>query len=308
MNAYSTESMGTVLFDYRIKVLDDPVPEKAKILIQLISEWNHTLGYLLFSIPWYKYFDTPTFKRFIEVEKQKNQMSADYVNMTQEVLKSKSPEERIDLYHFLKQEGLSDDEAFANVVGALFAGVDSITITALWLIYNLGRFPAVQQTLREEILSIVGHNNPITAENLKQLKYLRNTIKESLRLSSTSFGFMRVLPQPVVVSGYEIPPNNPIILPTYILSKNPNYFPDPNNFKPERYFTEEHPMQKWINLPFGTGPRMCAGFRLAELGLYVLAAKLVQHFEWKSEEEVEPIQKLFVLPDRPLKIHWKILS
>jgi len=208
----------------------------------------------------------------------------------------------------MKQEKVNPQQAFKNATVMFFVGADSTTNSILWLIHNLGRYPAVQQKLREEIHSVLGTDKPITPENLKQLKYLRNTIKESLRLTPTLHSLVRYLDQPVVVSGYEVPAKTPIILPHLVVNKNPTYFPDPYNFKPERWFTEEHPLQKWINLPFGTGPRMCQGFRISELEMFVAAAKLVQNFEWVSEEEVEPLQETFIKPDRPLKVHWKPLK
>jgi len=112
----------------------------------------------------------------------------------------------------------------------------------------------------------------------------------------------------VVISGYEIPPKIPIILASLVPNNNPTYFPDPESFKPERWFKEEHPLQKWAHLPFGYGPRMCQGFRVSELEMYICIAKLIQNFEWVSEKEVQPKLELFIKPDRPLKIHWKALN
>jgi len=304
----SVEGIGSVLFDYRLRVLSENIPEKSKQFLETLERWNHLLQYLLFSFPWYLYFDTPTWKQFINTSIQLEQIASHYVKMADELNKNKPAEERIDLFHFLKQEGLSEQEATVNTVSMFIGGSDTTRYTLLWLIYNLGRFPLVQQTLREEINSVVRYNTPITSENLKQLKYLRNTIKESMRLTPVTYGVTRVLDDPIVVSGYEIPPKTPILLPFYRVNKNPQYFPDPYNFKPERFFTEENPIQKWVHLPFGAGPRMCQGFRVSELEMYIAIAKLVQNFEWKSEEEVEPIEKLTIVPERKLKIHWKPLQ
>jgi len=207
----------------------------------------------------------------------------------------------------MKSEGFTDEQTFKNASSMFIVGTDSTTNSILWLVHNLGRYPEVQKALRQEIHSVLGRNGPVTPDNLKHLKYLRNTIKESLRLTPTLHANVRFLDQPVVISGYEIPAKTPILLPYIVVGKDPKYFPDPLNFKPERWLKEEHPLQKWIHLPFGTGPRMCQGFRISELEMYMMAAKLVQNYEWESQEEVEPILETFIKPDRPLKIQWKSL-
>jgi len=126
-----------------------------------------------------------------------------------------------------------------------------------------------------------------------------------MRLTPTIHGLLRVLDNPIVISGYEIPAKTPIFLPQMVLNKDPLYFPDPEEFKPDRWNEEGHPLQRWIQLPFGFGPRMCQGFRVSELEMYTACAKLVQNFKWKTEETVKPYLETFIKPDKPLKILWE---
>jgi cytochrome P450 len=265
------------------------------------------MAFLLSSVPLYYYFNTPKWKQFNKTFDKLEDISLEFVKTAEEINKSKPAEERLDLIHFMKQEGLNDSQVFKNATSMFIVGSDSTSNSLLWLLHNLGRFPEAQKKLREEIFSVLGKSKPIVSEDIRQLKYLRNTIKESLRLTPTLHGLVRFFDKPMVVSGYEIPPKVPIILSLLTANVDPNYFPDPKNFKPERWFNEGHPLQKWINLPFGFGPRMCQGFRISELEMYICMAKLVQNFEWISEEEVEPKLETFTKPDRPLKIHWKAL-
>jgi hypothetical protein len=51
-----------------------------------------------------------------------------------------------------------------------------------------------------------------------------------------------------------------------------------------------------------------AGARVAKLELYVGLAKLVQNFEWTTKGLVEPFNAVFIHPDRPLDIDWKLLA
>jgi len=235
-------------------------------------------------------------------------LSRKFVLTAEEQNKNKPSEERVDLMHFMNQSGVDQQQALMNSSTMFFLGSDSTTNSLLWIIYNIGRFPAVQETLRKEVRSVLGNDKPMTSESLRQMKYLRNTIKESMRLTPTLHILVKSLDDPIVISNYEVPRNSPILLPLWVVNKNPTYFPDPYNFKPERFLTEEHPLQKWIHLPFGNGPRMCQGFRVSELEMYVATAKLVQNFEWTVEEEAEPFLKIFIAPEKPLKVRWKPLT
>lgn len=51
----------------------------------------------------------------------------------------------------------------------------------LWLLYNLGRNPHVQENLYQEIESVVGKEEDVTSQSLAKLSYLKACVKESLR-------------------------------------------------------------------------------------------------------------------------------
>jgi len=306
--AFSTEGIASVMFDYRIRVLNDPVPESAQKFLSSLQETFLHLSRLVYSLPFYYYFNTPTWNKYTKSMNELENLSRKFVLTAEEQNKNKPSEERVDLMHFMNQSGVDQQQALMNSSTMFFLGSDSTTNSLLWIIYNIGRFPAVQETLRKEVRSVLGNDKPMTSESLRQMKYLRNTIKESMRLTPTLHILVKSLDDPIVISNYEVPRNSPILLPLWVVNKNPTYFPDPYNFKPERFLTEEHPLQKWIHLPFGNGPRMCQGFRVSELEMYVATAKLVQNFEWTVEEEAEPFLKIFIAPEKPLKVRWKPLT
>jgi len=206
--------------------------------------------------------------------------------------------------------GFPKAKCFGTRELCFFAGADSTTNSMLWLIYNLGRFPDVQTKLRNEIRSVKKPSEPLTPGILKNLRYLRDTVKESLRLTPTIPGLFRILDEPIVVSGYQIPAKIPIVLMMYNVSEMDQYFPEANKFKPERWHPSD-PSQKpnpFIHLPFGWGPRMCQGFRVSELEMYIALTKLVENFEWETTAEATPYAESFIRPEKPLEIKWKVLS
>ncbi len=65
----------------------------------------------------------------------------------------------------------------------------------------------------------------------------------------------------------------------YVIGRDEKVFPDPDSFKPERWLRESSNVSStFASVPFGFGPRMCIGRRLAELELYLALARVCTHF------------------------------
>ncbi|KAK2571369.1 Cytochrome P450 27C1 [Acropora cervicornis] len=126
----------------------------------------------------------------------------------------------------------------------------------------------------------------------------------SLRLSSVLPGNARVLDQDIVLSGYRIPAKTFIAMELYCTAHSEKYFKDAMEFKPERWLRENRDeYHAFANLPFGYGVRMCLGRRVAELEIYLFLCKLLQRFRIEYVgEELEPIQKLLSVPEKPVKV------
>ena len=55
--------------------------------------------------------------------------------------------------------------------------------STLWWLYNLARFPEVQEKLYQEIESVLGKDDDVTPQHLAKLRYLKACLKESMRLN-----------------------------------------------------------------------------------------------------------------------------
>lgn len=103
------------------------------------------------------------------------------------------------------------------------------------------------------------HGSPFN--QLHELKYLEMCIKESLRIYPSVPFISRLAGEGVVTSqGYKIPKNTHIHIHIYDLHHNPDIYPDPEKFEPDRFLPENtlkrHP---FAYLPFSGGPRNCIG-------------------------------------------------
>lgn len=97
----------------------------------------------------------------------------------------------------------------------------------------------------------------------------------------------------VVFSGYNVPKGTVVFADFYITGRNPNYFEEPEKFKPERWLKkgEGHP---YGSLPFSFGPRMCLGRRVAELELWVLMIKVSLKLREKHEKACASLRAAFI--------------
>lgn len=125
---------------------------------------------------------------------------------------------------------------------------------------------------------------------MRNMPYLRAVIKESMRVLSVVIGTGRKLAKDVVLSGYHVPKDTHVIMPTLFELASPKQYPQPSKFIPERWLRDNNdhqcPLAKnahpFTFTPFGFGSRMCVGKRIADLEMEVLIANVIRNFklEW----------------------------
>ena len=166
----------------------------------------------------------------------------------------------------------------------------SSTLAALF--YYLSEYKDVQSKLREQILSVLEANKgEITYESLKDLNYLEQVMFEALRLCPPLGSQMKVCTEEVTLTGPDgltctLKPGSPVIVPGMALHRDSKYWPDPEVFNPDRFSPDNQANRnKYVYLPFGEGPRMCVGVRLATMMIKQVVCALL------AEYSVEPSSK-----------------
>ncbi|EPY85615.1 hypothetical protein CB1_000362018, partial [Camelus ferus] len=154
---------------------------------------------------------------------------------------------------------LSHEEIREEVDTFMFEGHDTTAAAVNWSLYLLGSYPEVQKKVDNELEEIFGKSDrPATLEDLKKLKYLECVIKESLRLFPPVPFFARNLNEDCDVGGYKIVKGSQVIIVPYALHRDPRYFPDPEEFVPERFLPENSKgRHSYAYVPFSAGPRNC---------------------------------------------------
>nr|XP_048274757.1 25-hydroxyvitamin D-1 alpha hydroxylase, mitochondrial [Myodes glareolus] len=211
------------------------------------------------------------------------------------------------LTHFLFREKLPVQSIVGNVTELLLAGVDTVSNTLSWTLYELSRHPEVQSALHCEIKAAVGPGSRAQPQALSQLRLLKAVIKEVLRLYPVVPGNSRVPDRDICVGDYIIPQNTLVSLCHYATSRDPAQFPEPNSFNPARWLGGGPAPHPFASLPFGFGKRSCIGRRLAELELQMALVQILTHFEVLPEPgalPVRPMTRTVLVPERSINLQF----
>ncbi|XP_067023575.1 cytochrome P450 27C1-like [Acropora muricata] len=313
LKKFSMESIGTVAFNTRLGLYQDPPPEKALKFIEAVDTFFIQTQKML-NLPsamTRQYIDTPALKKFFKAADDIVDIGEYFITNKMKELKEMT-EKGIEvsdevvpvLTYLLTTQNLSLEEVNGLAIDVISAGVDTTATALLWMMYHLGSYPGVQDQLYQEFERVVGKDGNITSNNIGKLSFLKACLKESMRLSNVLPGNARVLDQDMVLSGYRIPAKTFISMELYCTAHSEKYFKDAMEFKPERWLRENRDeYHAFANLPFGYGVRMCLGRRIAELEIYLFLCKLLQRFRIEYVgEELEPIQKLLSVPEKPVKV------
>ncbi|KAI8149550.1 cytochrome P450 [Fennellomyces sp. T-0311] len=179
--------------------------------------------------------------------------------------------------------GLSDENIINQVVTFLIAGHDTTANTLSWCLYELSRHPDIEAKMLQEISNTgITHDKVPTTDQISQLKYMNQVLKETLRKYPPVKILTKYCKKECVVSGgYRIPKGTFCQVNTYSMHHNTEVYPDPEKFDPERFTPEEEQKRsRFAWLPFSTGPRACIGMAFALQEAKVVLAMFLHRFKF----------------------------
>ncbi|XP_045448577.1 cytochrome P450 9e2-like [Melitaea cinxia] len=183
----------------------------------------------------------------------------------------------------------SDVDLIAQAVLFFIAGFESVSIAASFALFELARHPDIQERLAREIKEQnVKNGGKVDFSSLQSMKYLDMVISEIIRLWPPGLSMERICtkdynlgkPNSKAEKDFIIRKGEVVWMPIWCFHRDPNYFPNPEKFDPERFSDDnKHEINQMAYMPFGFGPRNCIGSRFALCELKALLYQILLHLE-----------------------------
>ena len=200
-----------------------------------------------------------------------------------------------------KSEGyLSNGEIVGSMIEIILASYDTIRGTLSYTAYQLALNPSIQDHLVREIREYYDANPDASLYDVAEnIDYVAMVLYESLRIFTFTPDTDRECNKTCVIAdGLVIPEGIAISFPFACLHLNPEYWPNPSIFDPERFREQNYP--KFAYLPFGEGPRHCIGKRLALLVARMSLVAMLKDYKFmrttKTEVPLELTTDIFSAP------------
>lgn len=190
------------------------------------------------------------------------------------------------------------------------AGSDTTAIALTHVMYFLLKNPSALSSLRKELEAeaVYRDDGIATYGSIKNLPYLRACLDESLRvLPPLAAALNRVTPpEGMEIDGHYIAGNTIVAVSAYTAHRYQELFPDPEQYRPERWLEKDSRALQASFIPFSTGARGCIGRNITYMEQMVLLATLVHRYDFEFADEAWELShdEAFLLwPDSmPLKI------
>ncbi|KAK1605381.1 hypothetical protein QYE76_029054 [Lolium multiflorum] len=199
-------------------------------------------------------------------------------------------EDLLDVLLRLQEENSLAFPLTTEIIGVtifdMFGAATETTSTALeWAMSELINNPEVMAKVQKEVRDVLGQDRVvITNSDLNDLGYMRMVIKEVLRLHPP---FPLLLPRETredsEIMGYHIPKGTNIYVNAFAISRDPKYWDNPAEFRPERFVNSSMNYEGtyFEFTPFGSGRRICPGMLFATSTMEIALANLLYHFNWQ---------------------------
>lgn len=203
------------------------------------------------------------------------------------------------IHDTLSQNGtvpVNSNELIGHSVTFLTEGFETSGTLMSYVLFELATNREVQDRVLQELDSAL-EDDQLTDEAVQKLVYLERAMYETLRLHAATLTLTKVctkeyeLPAqyPTDRKRVRIQPGTAVIIPVYGIHYDPEIFPDPHRFEPDRFLEENKKTRhRYAFLGFGEGPRICLGMKFGLLQSKIGIATLLS----KYRVELSPKQQL----------------
>jgi cytochrome P450 len=173
-----------------------------------------------------------------------------------------------------EQDTMSDEEIRDEVMTMFLAGHETTATALTWCLYLLAAHPPHGDALAREADAVLADGD-LDADDLPRLPLAERVFQEAMRLYPPVWRFSRFAVGPDRLGEYDVRAGSVVVLSSYLVHRDPTYWPDPTRFDPERFAPERslgRPRLAFI--PFGAGQRMCLGAAFATIEAQIILSVL----------------------------------
>jgi cytochrome P450 family 135 len=183
---------------------------------------------------------------------------------------------------------MSDVELRDQLMTLLTAGHETTATGLSWAFERLLRRPAVLERL---------------LDSLDDDEYLEAVVKETLRVRPVVVDVARKLTRDVELGGWPLPAGTMVLPAIAAVHMRPDLYPDPAEFRPERFLDGGAESYSWI--PFGGGVRRCIGASFAQVEMRVVLREVLRRVRLRAASERAErarVQHVTVVPARGCRV------
>ncbi|MBN8603459.1 MAG: cytochrome P450 [Planctomycetes bacterium] len=181
---------------------------------------------------------------------------------------------------------ISTEHIRDELITFLFAGHETTALSLTWAMYFLHRSPNILEELKSEL-----RNTGEDPHELATAPFLKACIQETLRLNPIVTETLRTLAQPLDLGEFHLPAGHTLALATILAHYNPDNYPEPTKFDPDRFLQRSY--SPFVYMPFGGGHRRCLGAAFATYEMAMVLGVFLSEFHFKllDSREVRSVRR-----------------
>ncbi|XP_046826695.1 cytochrome P450 4C1-like isoform X2 [Vespa crabro] len=237
-----------------------------------------------------------------------------FTNGTNDINQNTLIKKRLAMLDLLIAASMNDNEIDdkgiqEEVDNFMFAGHDTTATTLCFALFHIAKYKSIQERIRNEIKAVMQENNcNLTMSMLNEFLFTERCIKESLRLYPTVPFISRYLTEDLQLDNYLVPAGVNCRVSIYHLHRNPEYWPNPNVFDPDRFLPENMKGRNpYSYIPFSAGLRNCIGQKFAMLEMKLMIAYILHNYHLEPVDELDDIKitgNIILRTSKPLRVKF----
>ncbi|KAF8186023.1 cytochrome P450 [Pholiota molesta] len=283
----------SITYDHDVSPKDDYYVNLVEAAVARLSEIFFPGASLLNAIPILRFtpswFPGAGFKRFAIESKRLTQHMLDEPLAAVEA-KMKEGKASNCITAELLEDCKTDEQHYdaAGVVATAYAAGADTTVSSLGtFFYAMAICPEVQAKAKKELDHHIGSGRLVNFGDRPSLPYIEAIHREIIRWKpAVPMGVAHAASDDDVYKGYYIPKGATVIANIWAVTHNPEKYPEPDVFNPDRFFDENGDLNDdEVESSFGFGRRICPGRHLASASVWLAVATVLQNFDISKKRD-----------------------